>query len=36
MSDEELRNMIARADLNADEGISREEFVAIMMRAKDA
>ena len=35
ISDEELKNMIARADTNEDNAISREEFLAIMLRSVD-
>ena len=33
VSDEEIRNMIAKADTNEDGAISKDEFMAIMMRS---
>ena len=33
ISDEELKNMISRADTNDDNAISRDEFLAIMLRS---
>jgi len=35
ISDEELRNMIARADTNEDNAISKDEFLAIMLRSME-
>jgi centrin-1 len=35
ITDEELRNMIARADTNEDNAISKDEFLAIMLRSME-
>lgn len=35
VTDEELKDMITRADTNEDNAISRDEFLAIMLRAVD-
>jgi centrin-2/centrin-1 len=35
ISDDELRNMIKRADTDEDEAISKDEFLAIMLRAME-
>jgi centrin-1 len=35
ITDEELRNMIARADTNEDGAISKDEFLAIMLRSME-